>query len=65
MDGEHNSCTSSYTKILILSNRKVAFVMDLLGLSYESIYLDMQKGEHKAPDYLKINPNGSVEMPSY
>jgi len=40
--------------------RKVAIVLEELGLTYESIYLDFNKGEHKAPDYLKINPNGRI-----
>jgi hypothetical protein len=65
MDGERKSCPKSCTTIRIIFGRKVAFVMDLLGLSYESVYLDMQKGEHKAPDFLKVNPNGSVEMHSF
>jgi len=29
-------------------------------LKYEPVYLDFKKGEHKASDYLKINPNGRV-----
>ncbi|TCD64428.1 Glutathione S-transferase 2 [Steccherinum ochraceum] len=39
---------------------KVAFLLNELGLSYESIYLDFESGEHNAPEYLKINPNGRV-----
>ena len=31
-----------------------------LGLTYESIYLDFQKGEHKAPEFTKFNPNGRI-----
>ena len=40
--------------------RKVAMVLEELGLTYESVYLDFQKGEQKAPDYVKINPNGRI-----
>ena len=40
--------------------RKVAIVLEELGLTYESVYLDFKKGEQKAPDYLKINPNGRI-----
>ena len=40
--------------------RKVAIVLEELGLTYESVYLDFHKGEQKAPDYLKINPNGRI-----
>lgn len=39
---------------------KVAIVLEELGLSYEPVFLDLMKGEHKAPEYLKINPNGRV-----
>ena len=32
-----------------------------LGLTFEPIYLDFQKGEQKAPDYVtKYNPNGRI-----
>ncbi|KZT01683.1 glutathione S-transferase [Laetiporus sulphureus 93-53] len=39
---------------------KVAMVMTELGLTYESIYLDFDKGEIKAPAYTKYNPNGRI-----
>ena len=29
-------------------------------MTYESVYLDFSKGEQKAPDYVKINPNGRI-----
>jgi glutathione S-transferase len=45
---------------LVLVNRRVAIILEELGLSYESIYLTFEKGEHKAPAYLKINPNGRI-----
>ena len=35
-------------------------MLEELGLTYESIYLDFQKGEHKAAEYLKVNPNGRI-----
>ena len=41
-------------------HRKVAFVLNELGLSYESIYLDFDKDEHKAPEHTKYNPNGRI-----
>ena len=40
--------------------RKVAIVLEELGLTYESVYLDFNKGEQKAPEFLKINPNGRI-----
>ncbi|KAF9815446.1 hypothetical protein IEO21_04617 [Rhodonia placenta] len=39
---------------------KVAFVLKELGLTYESIYLDFQNNEHKAPEFTKYNPNGRI-----
>ncbi|OSX60520.1 hypothetical protein POSPLADRAFT_1040621 [Postia placenta MAD-698-R-SB12] len=39
---------------------KVAFVLKELGLTYESIYLDFLKNEHKAPEFTKYNPNGRI-----
>ena len=40
--------------------RKVAIVLEELGLTYESVYLDVTKREQKGPDFLKINPNGRI-----
>ena len=31
-----------------------------LGLDYQSVPVDMGKGETRAADYLKINPNGHI-----
>ncbi|GJE90968.1 glutathione S-transferase [Phanerochaete sordida] len=39
---------------------KVAFVLEELGLTYESKFLDFNAGEHKGPEYLKLNPNGRI-----
>jgi len=39
---------------------KVAFVLEELGLSYETKYLDFQKGEHKDPSFTQYNPNGRI-----
>ena len=43
-----------------LTLRKVAIVLEELGLTYESVYLDFSKGEQKGPEYVKINPNGRI-----
>lgn len=40
--------------------RKINFVLEVLGLSYEQVNLDFQKNEHKGPEFLKINPNGRI-----
>ncbi|KAI0081360.1 glutathione S-transferase C-terminal-like protein [Panus rudis PR-1116 ss-1] len=39
---------------------KVAFLLEELALTYETKYLDFPAGEHKAAEYLKINPNGRI-----
>ncbi|EKM49058.1 uncharacterized protein PHACADRAFT_107626 [Phanerochaete carnosa HHB-10118-sp] len=39
---------------------KVALVLEELGLTYESVYLDFQKSEQKAPEFIKYNPNGRI-----
>ena len=35
-------------------------VLEELGLSYQTIYLDFSKDEHHSPEYLKYNPNGRI-----
>ena len=35
-------------------------VLEELGVPYELIRLDLSKGEHKTPEYLKIHPLGKV-----
>ncbi|GJF00122.1 glutathione S-transferase [Phanerochaete sordida] len=39
---------------------RVPIILEELGLSYELVFLDFTKGEHKAPEYTKYNPNGRV-----
>ncbi|EJT99221.1 glutathione S-transferase C-terminal-like protein [Dacryopinax primogenitus] len=39
---------------------KIVFALEYLGLSYETVYLDFHKGEHKGPEYTKYNPNGRI-----
>lgn len=39
---------------------KVAIVLEELGLSYDSIYLDFNSGEHKEEKHTKYNPNGRI-----
>jgi len=39
---------------------RLRLFLSLLGLEYERVTVDMAKGEHKAPEYLKLNPLGQV-----
>jgi len=42
------------------SIRKVAIVLEELGLTYETVYLRFDKQEQKAPEFTKYNPNGRI-----
>ena len=35
-------------------------MLEELGLTYESIYLDFAKLEQKSPEHTKLNPNGRI-----
>ncbi|OJT02793.1 Glutathione S-transferase 1 [Trametes pubescens] len=39
---------------------KVAVVLEELGLEYDLVKVNIWTGEHKKPEYLKLNPNGRV-----
>lgn len=39
---------------------KAQILLALLNVPYDRVILDLQKKEHKAPEYLKINPRGEV-----
>ncbi|HVO16542.1 MAG TPA: glutathione S-transferase [Alphaproteobacteria bacterium] len=41
---------------------KVRLLLSLLGLDYETKKPDMMKGEHKSPEFLKLNPLGQVPV---
>ncbi|KAH3901535.1 glutathione peroxidase SCDLUD_003032 [Saccharomycodes ludwigii] len=39
---------------------KVAIVLSELGLPYNTYFLDFNKGEHRCPEFININPNARV-----
>ncbi|MFP3568400.1 glutathione S-transferase family protein [Paraburkholderia sp. SIMBA_030] len=43
-----------------LAPRKACTVAKYLGVPVEYVFVDLKKGEHTAPAYLAINPNGKV-----
>jgi len=42
------------------SGTRVAWALEELGLPYEYVALDAKKQEHRAADYLAVNPHGKV-----
>lgn len=40
--------------------RKVAIVLNELGLSYHTIYLDLRTREQKSSEHVQYNPNGRI-----
>ena len=45
---------------VLITCRKVAILLDELGLTYETIYFDFGKKEQKSPEHTKYNPNGRI-----
>lgn len=41
-------------------DRKVALVLEELGLSYEPVYLNFNKNEQKEAPHVTYNPNGRI-----
>lgn len=39
---------------------KVAIILSELGLQYNTIFLDFNLGEHRAPEFVSVNPNARV-----
>ena len=49
-----------YHNIVSTCSQKVRLVLAEKNLVYESEFLDLQRGDQFAPDYLKLNPNAVV-----
>ena len=41
---------------------KIRLFLDLLGLDYEWVKVDVMTGEHKSPEYLAMNPFGQIPL---
>ena len=39
---------------------KVQLLLSLLNIDYQFVQIDLMRGAHKSPDYLKLNPFGQV-----
>jgi hypothetical protein len=42
------------------SATRVHWAIEELGVPYEKVKLDLKAGEHKTPEFLKLNPNGTI-----
>jgi len=51
-----------YGSFLSAPSYKVALMLTLCGLAYEYRHVDLSKGEHKAPEFLKLNRFGQVPV---
>jgi glutathione S-transferase len=40
----------------------VHFTLEELGIPYEKVMIDLKSGDQKKPEYLKLNPNGTVPL---
>src|SRR4051794_8385704 len=51
-----------YYHPLSSNSRRVVLTAIHLNVDIELVVVDLLKGEHKAPDYLRRNPNGKVPL---
>lgn len=49
-----------YGHFMSMPTNVVRLCVSFLNFPHEYIHVDLQKGEHQAPEYLKINPAGRV-----
>ena len=51
-----------YFHPLSSNSRRVLLSAHHLGINLEQVAVDLATGEHKSPDYLRLNPNGRVPL---
>lgn len=49
-----------YADPISVNSRKVIAGLKLMGIDYTLEHIDYFQGQHKSPEYLAINPNGSM-----
>ena len=60
-NGWYGSLTyPSYTQPSYSLRSKVVFVLEELGLTYESKYLNLDEDEQKSPEHVALHPNGRI-----
>ncbi|TFK49797.1 glutathione S-transferase [Heliocybe sulcata] len=56
----HGKQFTLYSCTLGPNGWKIPFLLEALGLPYETVYLNIMQGENKEPAFLGINPNGRI-----
>jgi maleylpyruvate isomerase len=51
-----------YTYFRSSSAYRVRIALNLKGISYEPVFVNIRRGEQRAPDYLALNPQGLVPL---
>jgi glutathione S-transferase-like protein len=51
-----------YYHPLSSNSRRVLLTAYHLGLNLELVVVDLLRGEHKTPKYLRLNPNGKIPI---
>jgi glutathione S-transferase len=51
-----------YYHPLSSNSRRVLLTAYHLGLNLELVSVDLSRGEHKTPEYLRLNPNGKIPI---
>lgn len=49
-----------YTYYRSVSAHRVRIALNYKGIPYQSLFIDMDQGEHKSAEYLRLNPEGLV-----
>jgi len=44
------------------NSRRVLLTAHYLGLNLELAMVDLSRGEHKTPEFLRLNPNGKIPI---
>ncbi|KAL0375892.1 UNVERIFIED_CONTAM: Glutathione S-transferase zeta class [Sesamum calycinum] len=61
-DGESSKKLKLYSYWRSSCSCRVRIALNLKGLDYEYIAINLLKGENKTPEFLKLNPLGSVPV---
>lgn len=60
MPSDKPSATYTFYSAATPNGQKISIMLEELAASYDLRVLDLQRGDQKQPDYLKLNPNGKI-----